>query len=425
MSEADADHKDSFLSAREAAELLGVRLETLYAYVSRGLLHSEKEEGGQRARRYRKADVLALRRRGEVKRQPAKALEEALGGALDWGGPLLESAITAIAGGRLYYRGRDATRLAREASFEEVVALVWGLPPEELAALFPAEPWPPELIALRRQLGALPPLEAAQALLPFLAGRDPAGFDLRPAATLKTGARLLAFLFRLAAGEPAAKTRGGKGAPAEPPAALLARSWGVAPAARRLLEAALILCVDHELNVSAFTTRCIASAEAPLYGAVAGGLAALFGIRHGGHTRRVEALLAEIGTPPRARQVVAERLRRGEPIPGFGHPLYPQGDPRAATLFAMAAELFPGAPGLELMLALAEAARELLGELPTIDCGLVLTSRLLELPGDSALTLFGLGRAAGWIGHAREQYAAKQLIRPRARYVGEPPQEDG
>lgn len=400
-----------FLTAREAAELLGVRLETLYAYVSRGLLASEKEEG-ERARRYRREDLLALRRRGEVKRQPAKALEEALGGALDWGGPLLESAITAIAGGRVFYRGRDAAALSREASFEEVVALVWGIPPEELLPLFAAASWPAELDGWRRRLEALPPLEAAQALLPILASHDPAGFDLRPAATLKTGARIVVFLAWVAAG--GKKAAGGT-------VATLGKAWGVAPEARRLLEAALILCVDHELNVSAFTTRCIASADAPLYGAVAGGLAALAGSRHGGHTRRVEALLDEVGEPGRARQVLAERLRRGEAIPGFGHPLYPQGDPRAGELLRLAGALYPDAPELELLDALIAAAADLLGEKPTVDCGLVLAARLLALPRHSALTLFGLGRAAGWIGHAREQYEKKQLIRPRARYVGEPP----
>lgn len=409
---------DDFLTAREAADLLGVRLETLYAYVSRGLLASEKEEG-ERARRYRREDVLALRRRGEAKRQPAKALEEALGGALDWGGPLLESAITSIAGGRVYYRGRDAVALAGSASFEEVVSLVWGIEPTEAEPLFAAVSWPAEMEGWRRRLAALPPLEAAQALLPILAAQDAAAYDLRPAATLKAGARILLFLAWVAAGGGPAAAPGG--ARAGGVTAGLARAWGVAPEARRLLEAALILCVDHELNVSAFTTRCIASADAPLYGAVAGGLSALFGSRHGGHTRRVEALLEEIGEPSRARQVVGERLRRGEAVPGFGHPLYPQGDPRAREMFRQAAAVFPQAPARELVEALCEAAAELLGELPTIDCGLALAARLLALPRDSALTLFGLGRAAGWVGHAREQYAKKQLIRPRARYVGEPP----
>lgn len=402
----------TFLNAREAAELLGVRLETLYAYVSRGLLGSEQEQGGARARRYRREDVLALRRRGEAKRQPAKALEAALEGALDWGGPLLESSITAIAGGRVYYRGCDAVLLARRASFEEVVALVWDISPDELSPLFASATWPAELDGWRRRLESLPPLEAAQALLPILASRDPAGFDLRPAATLKTGARIAVFLAWVAAG--GKRSAGGV-------AASLAKAWSVPAEKRRLIEAALILCVDHELNVSAFTTRCIASADAPLYGAVAGGLAALAGSRHGGHTRRVEALLDEIGEPGRARQVLAERLRRGEAIPGFGHPLYPQGDPRAGELLRLAGELFPGAPAVELLHALIAAAADLLGEKPTVDCGLVLAARLLALPRDSALTLFGLGRAAGWIGHAREQYEKKQLIRPRARYVGEPP----
>lgn len=421
QSQDDKPFPGAFLSAREAADLLGVRLETIYAYVSRGLLRSEKEEGEVRAHRYRSADVLALRRRGEAKRQPSKALEAALGGALDWGGPLLESAITSIQAGHFYYRGQDAVSLARTSSFEEVVALVWGLAPDEAEALFAAATWPPEMEGWRHKLSELPPLEAAQALLPILASHDPVAFDVRPAATLKAGARILAFLAWIAAGggvRAAPGAWGGGGV-----VAALAGAWGVERDKERLLAAALILCVDHELNVSAFTARCIASADAPLYGAVAGGLAALLGSRHGGHTRRVEALLAEIGKPARARKVITERLRRGETIPGFGQRLYPQGDPRAKELFRLAQEHCAGSPELKLLEALCRAAHELLGEWPTVDCGLALVGRLLDLPSDAALTLFGLGRAGGWIGHAREQYALQQLIRPRARYVGEPPQE--
>lgn len=127
---------------------------------------------------------------------------------------------------------------------------------------------------------------------------------------------------------------------------------------------------------------------------------------------------SRIDTNTRPSRTPARRARQSI---GSGHPLYPQGDPRARELFRQAAEVFPAAPARELIEALGEAAADLLGELPTIDCGLALVSRLLALPRDSALTIFGLGRAAGWIGHAREQYEKKQLIRPRARYVGEPP----
>src|SRR5690606_13971117 len=101
------------------------------------------------------------------------------------------------------------------------------------------------------------------------------------------------------------------------------------PAADRLLTAALVLCADHELNVSSFTARCVASAGSTPYQVVQAGLAALQGTKHGGHTARAGALLDEIGEPENARNALGARLRRGESIPGFGHVLYPDGDPRA------------------------------------------------------------------------------------------------
>jgi citrate synthase len=169
----------------------------------------------------------------------------------------------------------------------------------------------------------------------------------------------------------------------------------------------------------------VASASATLYDVVGGGLAALKGTRHGGHTIRVEALFREAGSPREARRTLAERLRRGDAIPGFGHRLYPDGDPRGAALLELAARTAPRARSVELAAAVVEAGRDLVGEHPTLDLGLVALSQALGLPDGSALTLFALGRTIGWSGHAIEQYAAGELIRPRARYVGSPPAAGG
>ncbi|HEY2739315.1 MAG TPA: citrate/2-methylcitrate synthase, partial [Thermoanaerobaculia bacterium] len=114
-------------------------------------------------------------------------------------------------------------------------------------------------------------------------------------------------------------------------------------------------------------------------------------------------------------ETLAARLRRGEEIPGFGHTLYPGGDPRAAALLEIAAATKP-----ELATSLIEAARELIGEPPNLDFGLVTLARGLGLPERTPLALFALGRSIGWIGHALEEYALDRLIRPRAAYVGEP-----
>jgi citrate synthase len=203
---------------------------------------------------------------------------------------------------------------------------------------------------------------------------------------------------------------------------MLQRSWVPGDAgAEGLIDRALILCADHELNVSSFTARCVASAGATPYAAVVAGLAALGGVKHGGNTARVEAFLTEAEAAGDAREVVASRLRRGEAIPGFGHPLYPEGDPRAAALLAALAEKYPGSEALRLSEEAIGAAAGLMDERPNVDFALVVLARVLGLPAGGALATFALGRTVGWVGHAIEQYEVDRIIRPRARYVGEQP----
>ena len=396
---------DRWFTAQEAAEELGVTLATLYAYASRGLLHSEPVPGEPRARRYPREDVLRLKERKELRKEPERAVPK----ALHWGGtPVLESAITLIEGGRLYYRGRDAVALARSRSVEEVAALIWTGQPEDAAGLFAGKP--PDLPVKKADL---PPIERCQAILPLAGAADPAAWDLRPRSVAATGARILRLLARVASGGPAS---GGI-------ATILQKGWAPdRPEAAGPISAALILAADHELNVSAFTARCVASAAAAPYDVVAAALAALKGARHGGHTRRMEAIFREAGTAETARQALADRLRRGEQIPGTGHALYPDGDPRGKALLDLAIEAAPGSPAVALAQALADAMRELLREHPNLDFGLVALARALDLPPDTPLALFALGRTIGWIGHAIEEYAQDRLIRPRAAYVGEPPE---
>jgi citrate synthase len=444
-----------FLSAAEAAAALRVRSATLYAYVSRGLLRSEVDPEG-RGRRYPAEEVEALARRAAGRRDPRQVAR----GALDWGLPVLDSRLTLIADGRIYYRGLDAVELTRTGeTLERVAALLWlgdlaaPLPPAAPGRLAVLPRLEAQLVATR----SWRPFQRLQALLPFATAEDPAAYDLRPPAVIASGA----WLIQLSAAIAAATTRGllDQTQPASA-AAQLAAAWsppagagecarkaGVgraratavggggsgssAAALRRLLEAALILCADHELNVSAFTARCVASAGAPPQAAVAAGLAALGGSRHGGQTERVEALLDEV-SPTAIRSVsresgsilrdrLADRLRRGEEIPGFGHPLYRDGDPRARLLLDLAAASRPRSPHLEAASELAAAALELLGERPNLDFGLVTLARTLGLPPGAPLALFAVGRSAGWIAHVIEQYGDSRLIRPRARYTGPEP----
>ena len=399
-----------YLTAHEAAAALDVSLSTLYSYVSRGMLRSEPVAGHPRVRRYLQEDVSRLLERKELRRDPAKAAAR----SLHWGPPALDSSLTLIDGGRIYYRGRDALELAQQASVEEVAALLWIGDPKEAETLFarPSEELTQEIKWLLNRTAHLGPVERCQLALPLGASIDPGAYDLRPLAVARTGARILSLMVSAVCGAAAA-------GPAD---VSLQKAWSPRrKTAATALRAALILCADHELNVSTFTARCIASSQATPYEVVIGGLAALKGRRHGGQTAEVEALFEEAGRARRPRETLANRLRLGGGAPGFGHPLYPNGDPRAALLLSLAKTHGRGVV-LELSAGLVEAASGLTGERPTVDFALVTLAHALGLPAESPLAIFSLGRSLGWIAHAIEQYGDAQLIRPRARYIGLAPE---
>lgn len=391
-----------YLSAAEACQALGVTAATLYAYVSRGMLRSEPDPAASRRRRYARQDVEALIARRTARRDPAAVA----GRTLDWGMPVIESAITTIDRGRLRYRGHDAVELAGTRRFEEVARLlaVGGFTAPGKTDAPPSDALETAL-ARRSDLGAI---ERCQVLLPMAGAADPAAWDLRPAAAWRAGRAIL----RLVASGVAGVAADGDG-----PAAILARGWRLGADQRPALEVALVLCADHELNASTFTARCVASAGGNPFDAVAAALAALKGHRHGGLTARIEVLLDDVARHG-ARRAVGERLRRGETVPGFGHPLYPDGDPRASMLLATARQAARPAVRLAAVEELVVVGEELLGEQPSLDLGLVALSRALALPPGAALGLFAAGRSAGWVAHVIEEYGRGVLIRPRARYVG-------
>lgn len=391
--------KTEWLDAKAATRLLDVSRATLYAYVSRGFVRSEPVPGRPRERRYAREDVERLRVRAEERRNPEKAAAN----ALRWGVPILESSITLIADGKLYYRGQDVCELARTRSLEEVAALIW-------CGSFDSDIFDTPLHVISGVSGPdLPFINRAQSVLPLVAARDELAFDLRARNVAQTGWRIVNLLTSVAASSQELDSTVEE---------TLAREWAPKKKdAATVIRAALIVCADHELNVSAFTARCIASAASNPYSVVLGGLAALEGTRHGGATARVDALWRDLRRARDVRAKLSERLRRGESIDGFGHPLYPNGDPRATLLF----EMLPKSAELTFARNLAESVDSVLGEKPNLDFALVAVERALDLPRGSALALFAIGRTIGWIAHAIEQYAQDAMIRPRAKYVGPKP----
>ena len=127
----------TYLSAKQAAQSLGVTRATLYAYTSRGQLRSESVPGQPRERRYHREDVERLKDRKAARRDPAKAAAR----GLRWGEPVLESGITLIHDGAFYYRGQNAVRLAETFTAEDTAALLWNAEARELDRLF-AQPGP-------------------------------------------------------------------------------------------------------------------------------------------------------------------------------------------------------------------------------------------------------------------------------------------
>jgi citrate synthase len=394
----------SWIPAAEAAESLGVSRATLYAYVSRGYIRSQPTPGASRDRQYAREDVERLRRRAEERRNPDKAAAH----ALQWGMPILESSIALIDGAHLYYRGHDAITLARERSVEEVASLVWcqrfdvrfG---QEAPALRPVAPaadaqWPFVI--------------SARCALARASIRDRMASDLRPDPVARCGWRILRLLTALAGGPRTSEVSVDQS---------LASAWRLRAGATAIVRAALILCADHELNVSSFTARCVASAGSNPYAVVAAGLAALEGPRHGGAGARVEAMLASLRRARDLHAAIESRLRRGEPVEGFGHPLYRDGDPRAVALIGLLRRTQSTSAELRFVLRTIEAATAAGADAPNLDFALAAVARVLRLPEGAPLTLFAIGRTIGWIGHAIEQYATGHLIRPRAKYVGPMP----
>ncbi len=401
---------ERLLRARDAAARLGVKLDTLYAYVSRGLLRSVTVPGS-RERHYRADDVERFRITRGVERGRDALV------------PVIDSAICLIEGGRFFYRGHDALRLADSAALEEVASLLWG--DESGAAALTPQPRRRGRVGLGTSPRAGPPALPAgnspgligrvQVRLAMLAAEDLAALDLRRAGIIRTGRMILAEMVA-AIGNAEIDAE-----PSDDPVhRRLAASWDLDEAGTDLIRRVLVLLADHELNASAFVARCVASTGATPHAVVSAALGALSGRRHGGQSARAEAMFLEIGDSVDPMPGMAGRLARGDDLPGLGHPLYPDGDPRARAIIEAIARARPSSE--TRIAAAALAARQLTGQHPNVDFALGAAVSALGLPAGSALALFLIGRTVGWIAHAIEQYESGILIRPRARYTGPRPE---
>jgi citrate synthase len=392
-----------WLTAPEAARALGVRRETLYAYVSRGLLTRHPGED----RRTSLYDAT------EVARLAERAPRRERAGVLDL---VVDTEITYLdPEGVLTYRGRDAVELSRSASFEEVCVLLWG--GDEADA---SEPWsadPAVLAAGRRAAEALGPLaspvERLRMVVAALPATDPLRTDLRGSAVRQRGRILIAALVDCLPDLAPPRDR-----------SIAGRLWAILSAVRPLpgqlavLDAALVLLADHELAVSTLGARVAASAHADPYLVVLAALGVLGGGLHGASATAATDLLARIADDREAPAVVGRHLASGRMVPGFGHAVYRRRDPRADELLDRLAGGAPNRRRLAVARAVIDAVGQNDGPAPNVDFALAALVDVYGLAPGAAEAIFATARCAGWIAHALEEYPHRLRFRGRAVYVG-------
>lgn len=416
----------SWLTAVEALRVLQVRPQTLYANVSRKKIRAKPDPKDTRRSLYHEADVRKMARQHGGRRKAAAVAAA----AIQWGDPILPSAISTVVEGRLYYRGRDAVALAECLSLEEVAEVLWGVGAADgdnqrsraAAQPRPARTASSSSIPDTRFSSAASPLQRAFVSLGLRAATDLASFGRSPSVLQRDAAALLLTVADALLGEqsvPPVRTRAaGRPHRAPSPSAgpdflheRVASSWHRRDASD-IIRRALVLLADHELNASTFATRVAVSTGAPLAAGVLSGLSTLSGPLHGRASAGVFRLVSSVENGG-AQSAVREWLAMGLPVAGFGHPLYPLGDPRAKALLE---RFILPEPYAELCVVV---EREL-GEQPNVDFALSALTRVYRLPKEAPLILFALGRCVGWLAHALEQVATGQPIRPRAQYVGPP-----
>lgn len=399
------DSGPELIPASEACTLLGISTATLYAYVSRGHL-SSRPGPDARSRVYLRAEVERLAQRKQAGRGAARGAAQ----SLDRGLPVLETRISLIRPDAPYYRGRSAVAAARAgATLEDIARLLWECEEQDAFAAAAPSLWPERLATLALDT-SLPPLERTMACIPLLALEQRQSLNAAAPVRREVAATLLRQNAALLVGvQPDAR----------PVHQLLADSWQPGDAGfSEVVRTALVLCADHELNVSAFAARVVASTGAHLHATVSAGLAALSGPRHGGATARAHALLLDAQASGAPAAFIAERWRRGDELPGFNHLLYPDGDPRGAEVLRLLRELRGDTERMQHVEAVLAATAEHSGQHPNIDGLLAAICYVYELPAAHALVMFAAARLTGWLAHALEQQALGTLIRPRARYTG-------
>lgn len=385
------------LTTEEVAILLGVKPATVYAYVSRGLLASRRNADGKNSL-FAKADVDAF-----------------LAGRKRTATPGIQTGITLIKDDNLYFRGRDATVLARSAGYESVASLLWTGDLDDVP--FPVNA---ELRSLVMDVTSRLPRTARltdrlRVTVATAAAADPLRFDTSSAAVVATGRQLLAAMIQ---GLPPRNGIPVRPVPFAESLWLRITSEKPSEAGTRLLNAALVLLADHDIAASTLAARVAASTRAHPYAVVSAGLAALDGPLHGAASGLAYLLLEEAVNGPGPVATISDRLRSGVSIPGFGHRIYQNEDPRATVLL----ELLDDGPVKSAARQLDAIMRERSGTPANVDLALAALTLQHRMPADAGEAIFAVARTAGWLAHALEEYGDRpSRFRPSGAYGGARP----
>lgn len=402
------------LDAQQAADRLGVKVETLYAYVSRGLLMSERSRDGRRST-FSAADVERLALRGRPRRSTR-------GPAIDVS---IRTSLTSIDGRTLRFRGHDAIGLVGRTAFEQVAELLWnGRLPSHVphwgdGRVLPFRPPDAAMLDRLRLAVALDACGHEHGATLDATG----GADLLHAGPTLIATMVGALPVRSRRPTPLLRTDDGRATRGSTAGRLAVRLVAGRPSSALVaaLDAALVLLADHEMAASTFAARVAASVRADAHAVVSAGMGPIAGALHGQASRSVRSLLDDA----EATSVVAAVTRAADrpgPLPGTGHGLYPYGDPRAPVLMERV-RVSGGRPERmhTVFAVVAEIERRGLGR-PNVDMALGALGHVWAMAPDAGEALFAVARTVGWLAHGAEEWEHRPLrFRTRATYVGVAP----
>lgn len=407
------------LTTAQAAARLGVKPATLYAYVARGLIASIRADTGGSTFDALEVEAFARSRRraGERPGRP-----RATGGT---GRPLMvvDSPLTLLDGDRLYFRGVSAVDLARRATFEEGLEFLWNS--GETPGVVRSDPELASRVASAGELlgPASRPLDRMMLAVVLAGSCDPLRDELSPAVVRSAGRRMISAMVdalpRLQ--QPLDHSE------ADSPLArrLWARLTGESPSEAEiaLLDQTLILCLDHDLAAATMAARIAASARAHPYAAVQAALGAFDSSLHGSASIAAADMIASARNSGHPERALAEQLRAGRAIPGFGHLIYREHDPRAEAVFAA----MRGIPRYHDVLRTVDRLDAIMASRSprpaNIDLALAAFALGAGMGRGAGQLIFAIARTGGWIAHIVDEYGqAPMRLRPESRYTGPAPQ---